>query len=138
MTVAKTMETVTDMSSMKILVALALLVTGTTNCEERREDDGIVTRDTCAKVCALTVCDGVTEVAEDYVSQCSDNCIDKGNDAESIGKECADTYTRAVGCFGDLSCDEYMRWDSGDDAICETELTSFTENCPDLTFDFRG
>ena len=126
------------MSSIKILAALALLATGTGNCRDQDgEDEGIVDRATCTRLCSLIVCDGVTEVGEDFASNCADRCIDKGADAQAIGEECADVYPRAVNCVGNLSCADYLKWEGGDDTICDTELTSFMESCPGLTFDFR-
>lgn len=124
------------MNGIRTFAALAFLAAGTTNCRDQ-EEDGIVARETCAKVCSLVVCDGATEVDESYISDCSDRCVDKGDEARASSQQCTDAYVRTVDCFGDLRCPDYIAWENGDTTICDAELTGFMESCPGMTFDFR-
>jgi len=121
----------------KILAALTLLVANGTCGEQNDESGEIVDRDACTKLCSLVLCDGVTEVGEDYVGSCADRCTAKGSSADDIGAECAVAFSRSVLCVSELECSDYLRWDDGDETICEDSLSMFTEHCPDLTFDFR-
>lgn len=126
------------MNTIKILAALIVMTTGIRGCEEQDDgsNDSVVSQETCMKFCFFPLCDGVTEPGDDYGVACTDQCMSKGTDARAIGQECAEAYSRAIDCHVNLSCEEFKQWLQGDDTICNTERTAFTEACPGMTFDF--
>lgn len=88
----------------------------------------------CAAKCdhALT-CQG--EATPGALQKCTDGCAEDGDDALSVGADCARAYERLLSCLEPLSCEVFLQWAyMTEPRPCQSETDSFSTLCPDVWF----